>query len=105
MPPMRGALRPFSILAPLTLVFVASPVFAADYYVAPNGSDANPGSTDRPFATLQRGHDAASAGDTVWIRGGTYSITTPENSGAGIALTKSGSSDANRIKFWAEPGE
>ena len=59
----------------------------------------------QPFATLQKGNDVAVAGDTVFIRGGTYSITTPSNSGAGISITKSGTSDAKRIYFWAYPGE
>ena len=60
---------------------------------------------DAPFATLQKGVSVAVAGDTVWIRGGTYSITTPATSGAGINFTKSGTSDTNRIKYFAYPGE
>jgi MYXO-CTERM domain-containing protein len=79
--------------------------FAKDYYVATTGSDSNAGTIDQPFATLQKGHDVAVAGDTVYIRGGTYRITTPAASGAGIRITKSGTSDTNRIKFWAYPGE
>ena len=82
-----------------------SSVNAATYYVSPTGSDAATGAKAQPFATLQKGNDVAVAGDTVFIRGGTYSITTPANSGAGIALTKSGTSDAKRIYFWAYPGE
>ena len=45
---------------------------ATEYYVAPTGNDSNAGTMELPFATLQRGHDVAAAGDTVWIRGGTY---------------------------------
>jgi hypothetical protein len=74
---------------------------AATYYVAPGGSDNGAGSLAQPFATLQKGNDVAVAGDTVYIRGGTYSITTPATSGAGIAINKSGTSDAKRIYFWA----
>jgi MYXO-CTERM domain-containing protein len=73
--------------------------------VAPNGSDSAAGTMAAPFATLQKGHDVAAAGDTVWIRGGTYAIVTPRTSGAGITLTKSGTSDTSRIKYWAYPGE
>ena len=51
------------------------------------------------------GATRAVAGDTVWIRGGTYRVTTPANSGAGINFNKSGTSDTNRIKYWAYPGE
>jgi hypothetical protein len=41
-------------------------------YVAPTGDDANPGSAERPFRTIQKGADAAAAGDTVTITGGVY---------------------------------
>ena len=79
--------------------------FAKDYYVATTGSDSNPGTMDQPFATVQKGADTAVAGDTVYLRGGTYAITTPKTSGAGILFSKSGTSDTNRIKYWAYPGE
>src|SRR3954462_343211 len=72
---------------------------AAEYYVSPTGSDSNAGSLAAPFATLQKGNDVATAGDTVWLRGGTYQNTKQ------VKLNKSGQSDAVRIKFWAYPGE
>src|SRR5436190_1815138 len=87
------------------VVAAAGDARATEYYVAPTGSDSNPGTMDAPWATLQKGANTAVAGDTVWIRGGTYKITTPANSGAGINFTKSGTSDSNRIKYWAYPGE
>jgi hypothetical protein len=58
------------------LLLVPTSAFATEYYVATTGSDANAGTIDRPFATLQKGHDVAIAGDTVWIRGGTYTRVT-----------------------------
>jgi hypothetical protein len=72
---------------------------AADFYVAPTGSDSAAGTMAAPFATMQRGHDSASAGDTVWLRGGTYKPTKQ------IKLSKSGQSDSNRIKFFAYASE
>src|SRR3954468_11885912 len=72
---------------------------AAEYYVAPTGSDSNAGSLAAPFATLQKGNDVAAAGDTVWLRGGTYQNTKQ------IKLSKSGQSDTKRIKFWAYQAE
>jgi MYXO-CTERM domain-containing protein len=78
---------------------------ATDYYVATTGSDSNPGTMASPFATLQKGVNVAVAGDTVYIRGGKYAITTPATAGAGIQFTKSGTSDTNRIRYWAYPGE
>ena len=72
---------------------------AAEYYVSPTGSDSNAGSLTAPFATLQKGNDVAVAGDTIWLRGGTYQNTKQ------IKLNKSGKSDADRIKFWAYQAE
>ena len=83
----------------LVMLAAAGTAHAADYYVATTGSDTNAGTMTTPFATLQRGVTAAAAGDTVFIRGGTYRITTPATSGAGINFTKSGTSDSNRIKY------
>jgi hypothetical protein len=78
---------------------------AAEYYVATTGSDSNPGSMSQPFASMQKGADVAAAGDTVWIRGGTYSVVTPDAAGAGITFSKSGTSEMSRIKYFAYPGE
>jgi len=46
--------------------------FAADCYVAPYGDDSNPGTKSKPFKTIQRGVEKLSAGDTLYIRGGSY---------------------------------
>ncbi len=60
-----------------------------DYYVAPYGSDAAPGTVDAPFATIQHFADIAYPGDTCYIRAGIYRETvTPARSGdAGAAIT------------------
>ena len=53
-------------------------LFAATYYVAPNGSNAVNGLTaDAPLATPQAAIDKAVPGDTVLLRGGVY----PEGTG------------------------
>jgi MYXO-CTERM domain-containing protein len=72
---------------------------AAEYYVSPTGSDSNPGTQASPFATLQKANNSAAAGDTIWMRAGTYNTTGQ------ITLSKSGTSDTNRTKIWAYPGE
>ena len=61
---------------------LALPAPAAQLYVAPNGSDTNPGTRARPFATLERARDEArrlkqdgklpKGGLTIWLRGGDY---------------------------------
>ena len=79
----------------LCLVVGTATANAAEYYVAPTGSDSNAGTMDQPFASLQKGADVAVAGDTVWLRAGTYQSTKQ------IKLSKSGTSDTKRINFWA----
>ena len=56
------------------------------FYVATNGSDLNPGTKSKPFATLRRARNAIRAlkkasklpkdGVTVWIRDGVYPLRT-----------------------------
>jgi hypothetical protein len=75
---------------------------AAVFYVSPTGKDGADGSIARPFATLQKGHDSASAGDTVFVRGGTYAIG--ENRATGVSLSKNGL-PGRRIQFWAYQDE
>ena len=98
-----------TLVLSLCLVFLALLVTetasAAEYYIAPTGDDSATGTMDAPFATLQKAVNVAVAGDTVWIRGGTYQITTPATSGAGVNFTKSGTSDTSRINYWAYAGE
>ena len=60
----------------LFVCFLSSSVFAADYYLSPDGSDGNDGSFEKPFFSVNKANDKAMAGDRVFIRGGTYKITT-----------------------------
>jgi hypothetical protein len=69
-----------------SMVFLMAPAVAladvqATFYVAPSGSDANPGTEAQPFATLEKARQAVRAvnkemtGDIVVVlRGGTYPI-------------------------------
>jgi hypothetical protein len=43
-----------------------------DYYLATDGSDSNSGTRDQPFGSLQTLLSTLSAGDTGYVRGGTY---------------------------------
>jgi hypothetical protein len=54
------------------------------YFVAEDGNDANPGTRQRPWATLSHAVEKAVAGDTVLVRGGRYLLfrqVRPTNSG------------------------
>ncbi len=46
--------------------------------MATNGSDSNSGTIDKPFATLGKAQSKVMAGDTVYIRQGTYRVTEAE---------------------------
>lgn len=62
-----------------TVVVLAAISMAAEFHVAPTGNDTNPGSADKPFATLEKACAAARAtagADTVIVHPGTY---FPEN--------------------------
>jgi hypothetical protein len=103
-PPPRRVVRSRSAAALVFLLSAASG-FSADWYVATNGLDTNPGASNSPFATLMRAQTAASSGDTVYLRGGTYYLDnsnfTATNSPWAIVnnITKSG------ISYLAWPGE
>jgi hypothetical protein len=59
---------------------------ATSYYVATTGLDTNAGTLASPFKTVQKCASVAQAGDTCFIRGGTYRETvTPGNSGTSAA--------------------
>lgn len=58
----------------------------ASYFVAPWGSDANTGTQLAPFKTIQKAANKMVAGDTCYIRAGTYRETVvPANSGSAKA--------------------
>lgn len=80
----------------LLLSLVASGALAADYYVSPRGSDANPGSETQPWRTIQHAADTLEPGDTAWVRRGRYRER--------ISLTKSGL-PGQPITLRAFPGE
>ncbi len=87
----------------LLAAWILGPVHAATFYVAPTGDNANDGSASRPFAGLDKGQTAAQAGDTVWIRGGTYAFNST-SAEVGITLSKNVAA-GKLIHYLAYPGE
>ncbi|MDT3699212.1 MAG: right-handed parallel beta-helix repeat-containing protein [Thermincola sp.] len=47
-------------------------VTGKSYYVHPSGSDLEPGTINNPFKTIKKAVSLAEAGETIYIRGGTY---------------------------------
>ena len=82
------------VLALLTSIVLASgSVSAATYYVATNGNNSNNGTSEStPWLTIKKATDTMVAGDTTYVRGGTYNETarvrfnTPGTSAAPIKL-------------------
>lgn len=70
-------------LAVYLLLLLASPVtgLCADYYAAPAGTASAAGTKSNPWdlATALSKTGVVSAGDTLWLRGGTYSGTFTSN--------------------------
>jgi hypothetical protein len=61
------------LLPILVQIGLAFSVLGQPYYVAPTGSDRNPGTLDNPFATIHRAQQAVrQKPGTVYLRGGTY---------------------------------
>jgi parallel beta-helix repeat protein len=86
-------------LAALCIGFsVTSAAFGATFYVSPTGSDSNPGTLAAPFATPQKALAVMASGDTVYLRGGTYNLSTQ-------VKTVAAGTAANYCELWAYPGE
>ena len=101
-------------LFPLTIlsVFMAFSLSlrGADFYVSPDGDDANPGTVDKPWRTISRATKYGwptqyrQPGDTVWLRGGLYLGNANGIDLNGIVGAVSGKSNAP-ITIRAYPGE
>jgi len=96
------------LLAAVIAYGLVVPCAGADFFVAPDGDDSNPGTQEKPFATLVRARDAVREriaaglkGDvTVLIRGGTYRMDDTVVFG----LEDSGTKD-HSITYAAFPSE
>jgi hypothetical protein len=88
------------MLAVVVLLCMAGMAAAAEYYASPTGTEANPCTLVSPCNIGKAaGMPAPGAGDTVWIRGGNYTVTV--NS----AQIMGGTSWANATKILQFPGE
>jgi len=66
----------------LILVGIIGTAYGSTYYVAKSGNDSNPGAETQPWLTIQKAANTMVAGDTVYIKQGTYNEQVlPQNSG------------------------
>ncbi|HEX2956281.1 MAG TPA: hypothetical protein VHO70_05600, partial [Chitinispirillaceae bacterium] len=87
----------------LLILLASSTMYAATYYVAPNGNDGNPGTITQPWATWQKGFSSISAGDILYIRGGNY--TGMYGAGHGVNISGRDGNSSSVITVSAYPGE
>ncbi|MBN2610417.1 MAG: DUF4990 domain-containing protein [Bacteroidales bacterium] len=80
-------------------------VFATNYYVSPGGNDDNSGIESSPFATIMRAQQAASYGDVVYIRGGTYHMSNSQIASTSSPFAYVHVINKNGISYFAYPGE
>jgi hypothetical protein len=69
----------------LCLLFVSYNLYS-QFYVAPDGNDANSGTIELPFGTFPKAISEAMPGDTIYARGGVYEIASTIT----ITATKNG---------------
>lgn len=87
-----------SVTSVVATLMLGTPPTNGDFYVSTTGNDSNPGTLAAPFATVARAVSVATAGNLIYVRGGSYFPTQT------IRITNSGSA-GNLIKLWAYPGE
>jgi len=94
----------------VVLLSCFSSAFSAVYYVAADGNDTNSGSISNPFHSVQKAQSLVTAGDTVYLRGGTYlmsesQIALKTSIWAYVTYLNKSGSIGKRINYWAYPGE
>lgn len=83
------------ILVVLVALAVLQIAAAQTYYVATNGNDSNVGNESQPWLTPQKAADTMTAGDTVYVKSGSYTDQ--------LVITTSGTA-GNLITYSAYPG-
>jgi len=78
--------------------FASAVILSQPYYVSTSGSDSNTGTLSMPFLTIAKAVTMVSAGQTIYVRGGTYNLSST------ISISKSGTANAY-INLFAYQGE
>jgi hypothetical protein len=96
----RSVQRMILLIFAVAWLVLTTPLFGKVYYVSPSGSDSAPGTIDQPFLTITKANSVLVAGDTIYVRGGLYSLS------ATISLSsKTGADSTKRCYLLAYPGE
>src|SRR3712207_6595536 len=84
-------------LAGIISVALLTAAEAGNFFVAPSGSDANPGTEELPWKTIQHAAHVLLPGDTAYVRAGVYRER--------VAINVSGSESAGPVVLANYPGE
>jgi alpha-L-arabinofuranosidase len=95
-------LKNILVLLSFCLIFLIIAAFAttaksAEFHVATNGNDSNPGTKKLPFLTIQHAADLAQPGDIITVHAGIYREC--------INPPRGGTSNNKRITYQAAPNE
>ncbi|MBC7722315.1 MAG: hypothetical protein H7068_09845, partial [Pedobacter sp.] len=106
---MLSSILKSSFVLGLIIVF-STPIYAAVYYVATTGSNTNSGTINQPFTTIQKAQKFVKPGDTVYIRGGLYTmqnevIARQEKLWEYVTFLDKSGTVSKRINYWAYPNE
>lgn len=96
------------LLTTALIPLLCGATFASEFFVAPNGSDQNPGTRKKPFASLQRAQEAVRAergahpesAVTITFNEGTYRLGQPVK----FTPADSGVSASLPVHYRAQPG-
>src|SRR5579871_6144577 len=100
---LRGTMPSGVFRSCLVSIGLCAGLHATDYYVSPQGNDANPGSQNAPFQSIARGVDSAGPGDRILLMDGTYGSRGIISDGSGgwyrgyaspVNISKSGAPNA-----------
>jgi len=94
---MKGRFK-YRLLIAVILLVAGNVASGQPWYVALTGSDSNTGTLNFPFRTIEKAVSVVKAGETIYVRGGTYNLTLT------ITLGKSGT-ETSLISLLAYPGE
>lgn len=91
---LRRSAMVFCVLFASTLFTMAGTI-----HVTTTGNDENAGTADAPLLTIHKAVELVQPGDTIWVHGGTYTISER------IKIPEKATSADRRCYLWAVPGE
>jgi len=71
----------------------------AQIHVSTTGNDSQAGTAEAPYLTIHKAVEVCQPGDTIWVHGGTYSISER------IKIPEKKTSAEKRCYLWAVPGD